>query len=119
MRPLNQIDLDMAAAHGCSNPDCKHEDHDGTIFLHGQCHQRARILARHGLRSDVVYFSCIVCGRSIIKVQASAPIDRVELENRCHPGAGVDASYTLRSGAVNIVCAICHKPVANITVIPS
>lgn len=119
MKPLNQIDLDMAAAHGCSHPECDHSKHDGTIFLHGQCHQRARVLAKHGIKNDVVYLSCIECGQAIIKIQSSAPIDRIDLENRCHPGAGVDASYTLRSGVVKIVCAICHKPIADISVIPS
>jgi len=37
------IELDLMAAHGCSNPDCDHKGHDGRIFLHGSCHPNAPV----------------------------------------------------------------------------
>ncbi len=68
MKPLTRNDLDAGVAGGCQVPDCKHEHHDGVIFLNGKCHTGAGVDVSYTAGTGLLRIECRECGRLIAEV---------------------------------------------------
>lgn len=67
---LTRAKLDEMTAHGCSLPDCRHDDH-GVLFLHGRCHMQGRIEVSYRNGSGVLRVGCKECGKLIANIRVA------------------------------------------------
>lgn len=70
MEPLTKIGLDIAAAAGCGNPNCKHK-HDDTIFLQAGCHRGSAVEVMYVKGEGILRVFCAECKRPIINVKVA------------------------------------------------
>lgn len=70
MSPLTRIDLDIAAANGCQDPQCTNANCD-TLFMGQKCHPGAGLDASYKRGSGVLVISCVACDRRITWVKVA------------------------------------------------
>jgi hypothetical protein len=68
---LNRTDLERAAISGCEVPLCDHQNHDGTIYLHGICHLGAHRDVSYTRGSGVVRIACAICKKLIAEIKVA------------------------------------------------
>jgi hypothetical protein len=104
--PLNRFDMDMIAIQGCSTPGCTHE-HDGTIFIHQDCHPDALIIANKREDGTVTDLACLECDERFLSV---ATKEWTEWGCKvCGHEPLFYASYSKDTGEVRLECAVCEE----------
>ena len=71
MNALIRLELDIMAAHGCSVPECRHENHDGTIFFHGRCHLSAPVEVSYAKSTGTIRLACGQCHRLMAEISVA------------------------------------------------
>jgi hypothetical protein len=61
MNAITKIQLDVIAAGGCTDPNCKEPHHGEKFFLHSKCHPAARCEVSYTRGSGVLVVSCAEC----------------------------------------------------------
>lgn len=68
---LVKIELDLASAGGCQNPDCKTPNCNGELFLNPKCHPGVGVDASYTNGTGEIRFRCRVCNRPIVAVKVA------------------------------------------------
>jgi len=71
MKPAFHLeDLEDAAAKGCNEPGCTHEDHgSGPLYLHAFCHKYAGLAVSFKYGENYLVIACAKCSKEVIRVQ--------------------------------------------------
>ena len=68
--PVTKIQLDLMAAHGCSNPGCQCHT-TGIVFLSQSCHQGSFLDVSYKQGTGILVVSCPVCKGVIMQVKVA------------------------------------------------
>ena len=114
--PYNQLDLDVWAAQGCANPECR--EHDHTVYLHSRCHIDVPLMVvwmEAGKQQKNAAVLCIKCGTPLA-VLATEKVEQEPPTKDCCKEEIYWANYTKGTGVVHFTCYFCKTEVMRVTV---
>jgi len=103
MALLHREQFDEMARHGCTMPECKHENHEPVIFINSRCHTGAQAEISYE-DEDKLRLYCGKCNKYI----ADVAIKEAKGYKRCHINSPLQISYREGSGILKIECRECQ-----------